>query len=48
MSKPIKGHVRLSLRFASALDIAINVLVYAKFPDVLAIDQSRQVTLSNT
>ena len=48
MSKPIKGHVKLSLRFASVLDIAINVLVYARFPDVLSTDQSRQVTLSNT
>ena len=40
-----KGHVRLNLRFASGLDEPINILVYAKFPDIVTIDQSRQVVI---
>ena len=47
MSKPIKGHVRLNFVFAEALDVPINVLMYAKFPDIVSIDQSRTVTLSS-
>ena len=45
MSKPIKGHVRISLNFASPLTSSINAIVYAKFPDIIAIDQSRNVSL---
>ena len=48
MSKPIKGHVRMNFRFSEALDEPINVLVYAKFPDIISIDQSRNATLANT
>ena len=40
-----RGHVRLILRFDKALDEPINILVYAKFPDIVTIDQSRQVVL---
>ena len=47
MSNIGKGHVRLNLRFQSALDEPINILVYAKFPDIITIDQSRQVVLQD-
>ena len=45
MSKPVKGHVRISLNFASPLTSSINAIVYAKFPDIIAIDQSRNISL---
>ena len=32
------GHVRLSVRFQTALPETINIIVYAKFPDILKID----------
>ena len=47
MTKPKKGHVSLNLGFSEALDKTINVIVYAKFPDVMEIDQSRKVKLSS-
>ena len=46
MSSPMKGHLRLSLRYAKALAETINVIVYAKFPEIVRIDQSRNVTMS--
>ena len=46
MSKSIKGHVRLSIRYAKALTETINVIVYAKFPEILTVDQSRKVTIT--
>ena len=46
MSKSISGHVRLSIRYAKALEETINIIVYAKFPELLSIDQTRNVTLS--
>ena len=39
------GHVRLSLRFGTALPETINIIVYAKFPEILKIDQARMVTV---
>ena len=32
MTSSIKGHVRLTIRYAKALPATINILVYAKFP----------------
>ena len=46
MSKPIKGHLRLTMRFAKALSKTINI-IYGKFPETLSIDHSRNVTLSS-
>ena len=46
MSKSIKGHVRLSIRYGKALTETINVIVYAKFPEILTVDQSRKVTIT--
>ena len=44
MSKSIKGHV--SIRYAKALTETINVIVYARFPEILTVDQSRKVTVA--
>ena len=44
MSKPIKGHIRLTMRFAKALSETINIIIYGKFPETLSIDHSRNVT----
>ena len=46
MTKPAKGHVRLTVRFASAIKEAINIIVYAKFSEVMNIDKARNVTVS--
>ena len=46
MSKSMKGHLRLSIRYAKALAETINVIVYAKFPELVSIDQSRSVNIS--
>ena len=46
MSKSIKGHVRLSTRYAKALTETINVIVYARFPEILTLDQSRKVSIT--
>ena len=39
------GHVRLSLRFGTALPETINIIVYAKSPEILKIDQARMVNV---
>lgn len=38
-----RGHCRLELKFAKALPESVNVIVYATFPEVLMIDQTRTV-----
>jgi hypothetical protein len=40
-----RGHTRLELKFTSALPETCTVVVYGKFPALLQIDQSRNVTL---
>jgi hypothetical protein len=40
-----KGHVRLSLRFAKPLPVAIIVLLYGRSPALMQIDQSRNVLI---
>ena len=46
MTKPAKGHVRLSMRFATAIEETINVIVYAKFPEIMSIDKARNISVS--
>ena len=46
MSKSPKGRVRLSVRFSKALAETINIVVYAKFPEIMSIDQSRNVNVT--
>ena len=42
---PLKtGNLRLELQFASALDITINVIVYAEFDSLIEINGLREVT----
>ena len=45
MSKGIKGHIRLTMRFSKALSETINNIIYGKFPETLSIDHSRNVNL---
>ena len=46
MSKSPMGRVRLSVRFSKALAETINIIVYAKFPEIMTIDQARNVNVS--
>ena len=46
MTKSAKGHVRLSMRFATAIKETINVIVYAKFPDIMSIDKARNISVT--
>ena len=43
MSKSMKGHLKVNMRFSKALAETINVLVYEKFPKTLTIDHTRNV-----
>ena len=45
MSKPVKGQVTINLGFANPLTSSLNAIVYAKFPDIVTIDQSRNVNV---
>ena len=45
MSKSIKGHVRLSVKFAEALTKTITIIVYSKFPEIMTIDKTRNIDL---
>ncbi|KAK3105644.1 hypothetical protein FSP39_002524 [Pinctada imbricata] len=38
-----KGHIRLELKFAHALPESVILVLYAKFPSLLQIDQARNV-----
>ena len=40
-----RGHCRLAVKFAKPLPESVTLLVYATFPEVLSIDQSRLVTI---
>ena len=46
MSKSPRGRVRLSVRFSKALGETLNIIVYAKFPKIMTIDQARNVNVS--
>ena len=37
MSKSPSGRVRLGVRFSKALGETINIIVYAKFPEIMSI-----------
>ena len=40
-----RGNLKLEARFEKPLDETINILVYANFPSLLRIDQTRNVLL---
>ena len=46
MAKSPSGRVRLGVRFSKALGETINIIVYAKFPEIMSIDQSRNVNVT--
>ena len=45
MTSSPSGHIRLNVRFAEALKETINIIVYAKFPEIVKIDHTRKVYL---
>ena len=45
MSKSIKGHLKISMRFSKAIAEIINVLVYGKYPETLTINHTRNVNI---
>ena len=45
MTSSPSGHIRLNARFAEALKETINIIVYAKFPDIVKINHTRKVYL---
>ena len=47
MSKGIKGHTRLTMRFSKPLPETINIIIHGSFPETLSIDHSRNVTLGS-
>ena len=44
-SQPRTGHTRLTVKFGEALKESATLIIYAKFPKVVKIDQSRTVLL---
>ena len=40
-----KGNLKLETRFEKPLEETINILVYANFPSLLRIDQTRNIIL---
>ena len=45
MSKSMKGHLKVNMRFSKALAETINVLVYGKFPEILTINHTRNIII---
>ena len=45
MPLPKRGHTRLYMKFAEALPESVTIIIYACFPRLLQIDESRNVTL---
>lgn len=45
ISLPRRGHTRLIMKFKKALEESVNVIMYARFPRVIQIDESRNVIL---
>ena len=45
MPQARRGHTRLYVKFADPLPESVTVVVYARFPRILEIDESRNVTL---
>ena len=45
MGKPREGHTKLEIRFKRGLPCPVTVILYATFPEIMTIDQSRNVRL---
>ena len=45
VSLPRRGHTRLTLKFRKPLPEGVTVIIYAHFPRILQIDESRNITV---
>ena len=45
VGKPREGHTKLEIRFKRGLPCPVTVILYATFPEIMTIDQSRNVRL---
>ena len=45
LGKPRQGHTKLEIKFKEALPDPVTLILYATFPEVMTIDQSRNVQL---
>ena len=43
MSKAIKGHIRLTMKFSKPLAETINMIIYGKFPETLRVVKSELI-----
>ena len=45
LGKPREGHTKLEIRFKNGLPAPVTVILYATFPEIMTIDQARNVRL---
>ena len=45
VGKPHEGHTKLEIRFKSGLPNPVTVILYATFPEIMTIDEARNVRL---
>ena len=45
VGKPREGHTKLEIRFKNGLPAPVTVILYATFPEIMTIDQARNVRL---
>ena len=45
VGKPREGHTKLEIRFKKGLPAPVTVILYATFPEIMTIDQARNVRL---
>ena len=45
VGKPREGHTKLEIRFKNSLPSPVTVILYATFPEIMTIDQARNVRL---
>ena len=45
IGKPHQGHTKFEIKFKEALPDPVTLILYATFPEVMTIDQSRNVQL---
>ena len=45
-SRKQSGNLRIEVRFGTALKETVSMLIYAEFPDIIEIDESRNIILS--
>ena len=45
VGKPREGHTKLEIRFRNGLPAPVTVILYATFPEIMTIDQARNVRL---